>query len=210
MTRVPSSRWICFFLVSAFGLGIDLFSKSWVFATLGYPMRTSDWSWTCGLLWGRFSIRLSTHFNQGALFGIGQGWGWMFALLSCVAAAGIVYFLFVRGEARSWWLTVTLAMILAGAMGNLYDRLYLHGCENAQGQPLYGVRDFLDCTIPMLRVEWPFRVSLVPEYHWPVFNLADSFLVTGAIMLTLGSLFSPRQPIAAAAQATQQKSEAGK
>ena len=70
------------------------------------------WTYIPGL--DRFTL-----FNQGALFGIGQGLGWLFAALSILTAAGIVYWLFIRGEARSWWLTVTLGLILAGALGNL-------------------------------------------------------------------------------------------
>lgn len=190
---VPLSRYWCFGLLAAGGLAWDLISKAWVFEVLGYPYRKSDWQWGCRFLWGDFSINLTTWFNQGALFGIGQGFGWLFASLSIVAAAGIVYWLFVRGEAKSWWLTVTLSLILAGAMGNLYDRLYLHGCvDPVSGDPLHGVRDFFECKIPMIRYQWPFEFSLIERYDWPVFNFADMYLVTGAIMLTLYSLFVPQ------------------
>src|SRR5215472_13647220 len=143
MKAVPTSRYWCFCLLAAGCLAIDLVSKSWVFAALGAPGGKSRWSWGSNLLWGRFEFRLTTVFNKGALFGIGQGYSWLFALLSLVAAAGIVYWLFVRGHASSWWLTVTLALILAGALGNLYDRLHLHGWRDPDGTPLYGVRDFL-------------------------------------------------------------------
>ncbi|MSR57347.1 MAG: signal peptidase II [Planctomycetaceae bacterium] len=192
MNQVPQNRYWCFGLLAASALAWDLISKAWVFAELGYPKRVSDWSYSMPLLWGQFSMQLTTWFNQGALFGIGQGLGWLFAVLSIGAAAGIVYCLFIRGQATSWWLTVTLALILAGALGNLYDRLYLHGCvDPASGKPLPGVRDFLQCDIPLVGYEWPFHFYLIERFNWPVFNFADMYLVVGAIMLTLYSLFAP-------------------
>ena len=191
MTAVPASRYWCFGILAAGGLASDLLSKWWVFSQLGAPHRDSDWTYATDFLWGRFEFRLSTVFNKGALFGIGQGFSWLFALLSVLAVAGILYWLFVRSQARSWWLTITLGLIVAGALGNLYDRLHLHGWTNAQGKPQYGVRDFLNCTIPGIEFASPLRPRLRPEYHWPVFNLADVYLVTGAIMLTLYSFVVP-------------------
>lgn len=198
MTAVPSSRYWCFGLLAAGGLGSDLLSKWWVFAELGAPHRDSDWSYATDFLWGRFEFRLSTVFNKGALFGIGQGFSWLFALLSVVAVAGILYWLFVRGQARSWWLTITLGLILAGALGNLYDRLHLHGWTDDRGNPEYGVRDFLNCTIPGVEFAGSLRPRLRPEYHWPVFNLADVYLVAGAVLLTLYSFVAPQKAGASA------------
>ena len=192
MRAVPISRYWGFGILAAGGVAADLYSKTKVFAELGGPHRSSDWSWGCHFLWGRFEFRLTTLFNEGALFGIGQGYSALFAALSVVAAGGILYWLFVRGEARSWWLTVTLGLILAGALGNLYDRLHLHGWTKADGTPA-GVRDFLDCTIPWLEFAGSIRPRLVRGHQWPVFNFADMFLVTGAIMLTLYSFATPRQ-----------------
>ena len=64
--------------------------------------------------------------------------------------------------------------------GNLYDRLGLHGWKDANGQ-IYGVRDFLDF------------VFFNGGFHWATFNFADSYLVTGAIMLVLHSFWQPQQ-----------------
>jgi signal peptidase II len=188
-TAVPATRYWCFGLLTAGGLCADLLSKSWVFEQLGGPNRVSDWSYRTDFLWGRFEFSLATTFNHGALFGIGQGFSWLFALLSIAAAGSIVYWLFVRGHARSWWLTITLGLILAGALGNLYDRMNLHGWTDNNGERVYAVRDFLNCTIPGFEFEG-IKPRLKREYHWPVFNFADVFLVTGAIMLTLYSFFA--------------------
>jgi len=62
---------------------------------------------------------------------------------------------------------------MAGTLGNLYDRLGLHGCVRPDGSAIYGVRDFLAFTFG--------------TYHYPIFNAADCFLVTGAIMLAIQS-----------------------
>ena len=71
-------------------------------------------------------LELQTSYNTGAL------WGFMrdvphssliFAVLSIVAAVGICYWLFVLGAAADRRLTVALALIMAGALGNCYDRL---------------------------------------------------------------------------------------
>jgi signal peptidase II len=161
-----------------------------VFSGLGAARRSSDWFCRTNFLWGRFEFRLTTVFNEGALFGIGQGFSWLFAALSIAAALGILYWLFVRGEARSWWLTITLGLILSGALGNLYDRLHLHGWTTPDGAPQYGVRDFLDCTIPWISVEWPLRQAGRTK-EWPVFNFADMYLVSGALMLTVYSFVTP-------------------
>ncbi len=110
MVSVPRSRYWCFGILAAGGLATDLLTKTWVFSELGGKNRTSDWSWTANFLWGRFEVRLTTVFNEGALFGIGQGLSAGCSPHSAsLAAAGIVYWLFVqRRGPQCWWLTITL------------------------------------------------------------------------------------------------------
>lgn len=182
MKPAPLKRHICFWLIVAVGLTADLLSKSLVFSELGFPNRQSQWRWT---LDGKDVFYFHTTFNQGALWGLGQGWGWLFALVSVGAVCGILYWLFIRGAAASLWLTITLGLVMAGTLGNLYDRLYLHGCVYAPtGEPLYGVRDFLQMNLPL--------ASFTPlnDLQWATYNVADVFLITGAVMLFLQS-FSP-------------------
>jgi signal peptidase II len=177
----PSStlrgRAAVFLTIVVLGAAWDLASKEYVFRTLGHP-GVSDWAWRLGDL---VRFQLTTSFNHGALWGMGQGYAGVFAALSVVAAVGIVWFLFWHGGARSLWLTVALGFVTAGALGNLYDRLGWHRWR-IDGQPVYAVRDFLD-----------FR--FLESFDWAIFNFADSFLVTGAIMLVLHSLWSD-QPAA--------------
>ncbi|NOX56153.1 MAG: signal peptidase II [Planctomycetes bacterium] len=180
MSRVPLNRYVAFVLVAMSGLAWDLYSKSVVFSTLGYPGQASHWVKT--FFGGWVTFRLYTSFNQGALWGMAQGYTWLFASLSVVAFFGILYWLFVARAARSWWLTLSLAFIMAGTLGNLYDRLGLPQCIHPlTGERIYAVRDFLLFTFG----GWP----------WPVFNFADVFLVTGACMLVVHSLLG--QPMAA-------------
>ncbi|MCG6154991.1 signal peptidase II [Rubinisphaera margarita] len=169
---VPVSRYYVFFAILILGTFWDLYSKEVVFRSLGYPGGTSTWMQTYLNGWVKF--QLHTSFNEGALWGIGQGYTQVFAALSVAAAIGIICWLFVFRAARSLWLTVTMGLVMAGTMGNLYDRLGLHGCE-VMGRELFAVRDFLAFTFG--------------NYHYPIFNFADVFLVTGAVMLAIFSLF---------------------
>jgi signal peptidase II len=190
MTAVPRSRAGLFGAVVAGLLWIDLSTKAWAFHSLGYEHRTSDWNWESSFLWGRLTVTFQTSFNRGALFGWGQGWTGWFAGLSLVAVAGILYWLFVRQAARSVPVTVCTALIAAGALGNLYDRMGWHGCTDAAGERIHAVRDFIDCTIPGLQWRRWGLPSLVAEYPWPIFNLADVFLVVGTMLLVVLGLGS--------------------
>jgi signal peptidase II len=161
---VPANRYLMFFGVAVGGCAIDLASKSWIFDRLGMPGRNQIWLW-------RPIFSLTTSLNEGALFGLGQGLTAVFAALLVAAAIFIIYWLFCAGAARDWVLTLTLALIAAGIFGNLYDRLGMHGLRwPGTAERVYAVRDWLY-----------FRIDGV--INWPVFNLADSLLVCGAVVL---------------------------
>ncbi|HUG93871.1 MAG TPA: signal peptidase II [Planctomycetaceae bacterium] len=182
-----------FCVLAAAALAWDLGTKHVVFTDLGYPgVDTPAQRFAMPAVAGRhvlfephelegktpdyldgwLKFRLFTSFNEGALWGLGQGWTAGFAALSVVAFAFVVYFLFWRGAACSLWLTLALGLITGGILGNLYDRLGLHGYENPRtGETWRAVRDFLHFEFGAL--------------NWPVFNFADVFLVTGAVMLVV-------------------------
>lgn len=85
-----------------------------------------------------------------------------------VAAVALVVVLFFQGEPGARRFQFGLALVLAGAVGNLYDRA------------VYGfVVDFLD--------------FYVGGYHWPAFNVADSAITTGAGLLVLDSFHATRR-----------------
>lgn len=191
---VPLSRYVVFVLLAGVGLSWDLYSKRSTFEWLGCPV-AGPWIWP--LNWGWHGVarvvkfELHTNFNHGALWGMGQGMSLVFAGFSVVAAVGILYWLFMHKGAASWWLTVALGFVMAGVLGNLYDRLGLHGWKDNDGRPIYAVRDFLHF--------WFFE-GTPAQFDWAIFNFADTYLVTGAIMLVIQALFlQPAEETAAAA-----------
>lgn len=160
-----------FVIISATGALVDLSTKSAIFEKWGFPNGQSPaWIET----W--ITFRFHTSFNRGALWGIGQNLTWLFTLLSVFAVGIILYWVLFRNITQSWTFTICLALILAGTLGNLYDRLGCHGYTHPlTGERYYAVRDFL-----------LFRFG---TYDWPVFNLADVFLVTGAVYLIFQSFW---------------------
>ncbi len=169
MRGVPRSRVFTFLAIAGLGCAADLVTKHWVFQRLGYPPRERIWI-------VQDVLSLETSLNEGALFGVGQGFTFLFAGLSLLAGGWIIYWLFARGAARDAWLTVALACIMGGILGNLYDRLGLPGLtwqiattEHALGDPVFAVRDWIH-----------FQYK---RFDWPVFNIADSLLVCGAGLL---------------------------
>ncbi len=156
------------------GFLLDLVTKELVFATLGeptlppIPMRDN----TFWLVEGYFGFQ--TAVNTGALFGMGKGGSHWFAGLSIVAAVGIVFWLFVKSGARDRFLTIALGFVTAGIFGNLYDRLGLWA--NVHPSHEYGVRDWI--------------LMQIPNYPpWPNYNIADCFLVCGAMLLMCHAVF---------------------
>ena len=113
---------------------------------------------------------LIPHVNHGALFGLFRQHETYanlgFALISMLAAVGIIAWSYHGGTAKDRWLMASLGLILAGTLGNLYDRLLFNG-----------VRDFL---------HWNYL------FDWPVFNFADCCLVVGAGMLLLQAFLVPQ------------------
>ena len=172
-SRVPTNRYLIFLSIALTGLALDLVTKSWIFSKLWPPTLDKPqylWLWE-----GHIGLQVSL--NEGAVFGIGQGMVVWFTLLSLLAVVGILYWLFILGEARDLWLTVALGAITAGIFGNLYDRVGMHGLlwpwttkEHYLGDPVYAVRDWI-------LLQWNNHL------RWPNFNLADSFLVCGAALL---------------------------
>lgn len=170
MKAVPVSRYIVFFSIAVVGCLIDLATKSWIFDRLGMPGGRVEWIW-------QDVLGFETSLNKGALFGLGQGWVTAFTVLSVVAAVGVFYWLFFAGAARQWSLTVALGCVSAGIFGNLYDRLGMPGLKwnfadpphHRVGDSVFAVRDWI--------------LVMIGRFHWPNFNVADSLLVCGAVII---------------------------
>jgi signal peptidase II len=110
--------------------------------------------------------------NPGIAFGIFSDsrskWLTLSLILGSLAVMGVLSWMLIAGPAGARLSQAGLALILGGATGNLTDRL-LHGA----------VTDF-------------FEVLLGP-YHWPAFNVADSAITIGAILVALDLLIGTRQ-----------------
>lgn len=156
-------RYALFFAIAILGCAADLLTKEWIFQWRGGPRPGNEW-W---LIEGYVGIE--TAVNLGALFGMGHGFSFLFAGLSIAAAIGVVAWVFYGKAVRDLWLTVALGCVMAGILGNLHDRLGLWRLPGDPQTRIYGVRDWI-----LLR--WG-------EHTWPNFNIADSLLVCGAMIL---------------------------
>jgi signal peptidase II len=167
--------WPLFLVVAAAAALADLVSKKLVFGRLGMPGESEPITLVPAML------VLETSLNEGALFGMGQGMGAVFATVSVAAIAGIIALVSRPSTRRDPWILLALGLIVGGILGNLYDRLGLPGLEwhaplDRVGRPVLAVRDWIHVTLPGI-------------IDWPIFNLADSWLVIGAAMLLITSFF---------------------
>ncbi len=110
-------------------------------------------------------LNLTLTHNTGAAFSLlsdAGGWQrWLFAGLSVVVGIVIVAWLW-RLSSRERWLACGLALVLGGALGNLWDRLVIGA-----------VVDFIDV--------------YYQRWHWPAFNVADSAICIGAVLLVIST-----------------------
>lgn len=121
-------------------------------------------------------LRLTYIENPGMAFGIDIGGKLFLTIFSLFASIGIFIYLYkIRDEAFP--IRLSLAMILGGAIGNLIDRMF-YGVFFGEGPLFYGkVVDFID--IDFFNVDiLGFHIS-----RWPVFNVADSAVSLGVIVL---------------------------
>ncbi|MEK7696765.1 MAG: signal peptidase II [Pseudomonadota bacterium] len=109
-------------------------------------------------------LDLTLVYNKGAAFGFlssASGWQNVFFIVVALIACGVILYLLRRTRDRL--LAVALVLVLGGAIGNLVDRL------------IYGyVVDFVDV--------------YYQNWHWPAFNVADSAITVGAILIALDAI----------------------
>lgn len=186
------SAWAVFLGVLAIGLWIDLESKYWAFRTIAsVPVVFTRQE---ALETRPLSILIPPHepvvvvpsllnftlvLNPGAVFGIGAGRVGFFIAVTIVAVCFALGVFVFATRARDRAAQVGLGLILAGGLGNLYDRVF-YGC----------VRDFIH---PLPRVRFPGTTTEV----WPyVSNVADLFLLVGIGLLLWHSFRVPPDPAA--------------
>jgi signal peptidase II len=165
VTWTPPRRLPWLLLISALIFTADRLTKNWVGAhvrmggaipVIPHVLRITHWT-NEGAAFSLFANSASPHTVR-----------WSLIAFTAVAAL-VVLILMIRMGSHINITTVALALIFAGALGNVHDRI------------LYGsVVDFIEVHIF--------------SYHWPDFNVADSSVVTGACLLFLESLLPHKNP----------------
>ncbi len=152
-------RYKIFGFVAGLVILLDQITKAWARGSLG---KYGFEGYT--VVQNYFDLRLS--FNTGSAFGLFssvEGARWFLTAVGIGALFAIVYIL-RKGEDHQKWMTTALGLIAGGAVGNVIDRI------------LFGkVTDFVVWKIPW---EGAFK-------EWPAFNIADSALVVGVLIMFL-------------------------
>jgi len=162
MTDVPSKHRIAgqrtlFIAIAVAGIVLDRITKIAVSSMLATGQAMP-------FLPGVMDILLV--YNTGAAWGMLEGAFWFFLLIALGVTAGVTVYVF-KAKNHTWFEIAALGLIVAGALGNLYDRVF------------YGrVVDF-------------FHTLFI---DFPVFNVADSCITVGVIMLAVFFIFSPNSP----------------
>lgn len=149
---------IPFFVAVVLGIMVDLASKqlifAWLFGQQNYVLIPNV-------------LQLTRAWNPGAAFSILSNQKWILLVVTIALMAGGVWYYFRIWRTARATLLVSLALLMIGAAGNLYDRLlYQH------------VRDFID-----------FMPELPWIGHWAVFNVADICITIGVILYVIHLLF---------------------
>jgi len=155
-------------------VSLDQWTKGLVRTNIPY---TGAWL-PAGMEWLMPYARIVHWYNSGAAFGMFQQGGGVFAILAVIVVIAIIYY-FPRVEEDDWPLRLAMGMQLAGALGNLIDRLTLGG----------KVTDFISVM------------------NFPVFNVADSSITMGVVVLLLGVWWKERHEQKTEPQADSQPAE---
>lgn len=123
--------------------------------------------------------------NPGMAFGISFGWGKIFLSLFSIFASIVIFILLKRITDAHKGVKIGISLVLAGAFGNLIDRVF-YGVIFGESPLFYGrVVDFVQVDIP--------DISILGTYysHFPVFNVADSCVTVGVITLLIFNKYLP-------------------
>jgi signal peptidase II len=114
-------------------------------------------------------LDITLHYNRGAAFSFlsdAGGWQrWFFTVIALAVSVYIAVWL-QRLQRQQWLLSLALALILGGALGNLWDRL------------------MLGHVIDFISVHWG-------KHYFPTFNIADAGISVGAALLVLDMFLNP-------------------
>lgn len=106
---------------------------------------------------------ITSHRNRGAAWGILEGQMWFFYIITAVVIVGLIYYI-QKHTKENKVMGVALGFMLGGAIGNFIDRLFRKE-----------VVDFIN--------------TYIFSYDFPIFNIADSALCIGVVLLFIHMLF---------------------
>lgn len=124
--------------------------------------------------------------NHGIVWGLFPGASKIWLAVSLIAIP-IIVTIFVLIKRPTWYSTISFGLILAGTVGNFYDRVLFHG-----------VRDFIDFyvirTSPLFNLVDSYFLRHIfsvsnQSAHFPFFNLADSYITLGVFIMSFYLLF---------------------
>ncbi|HZL35277.1 MAG TPA: signal peptidase II [Tepidisphaeraceae bacterium] len=176
---------ILFLATTVGGLAVDQWAKSAAFSRLcdGVVITDDGHAQVLNPSTERFIpgwLHFTAVANQGAVFGIGQGHRLLFIAVSIAAIIFIGYLFSISGRQRFY--QVVLGMLMAGVLGNLYDRV---------------TRGYVRDMVHALPHKFIFGY---PAFPW-IFNVADSLLCAGVALMLLHSFFTPTHAPGADAKA---------
>ena len=147
-------------------LGLDILSKQLILASGAMPGTTiADWGF----------VRISYVLNENAAFGIGASdpavSRTIYLIVASLVSAGLVFYLIWKRKDMKLYIRACLVLIVAGALGNMIDRIFYGPLEYADATGLFSgaVVDWID-----FYWFWSFN-----------FNIADSCIVVAAFMLII-------------------------
>jgi lipoprotein signal peptidase len=158
---------------------LDLWSKA---AAFGYLVAFRG-SWALGIRkpvfdTGWIDFELVTFLNKGTIWGFGQSMHGPLKVVRMIAIGVILWFVY-KTPAKARFGLLALSLIMAGALGNLYDNVFFE--DPAWDEDWRGaVRDFIH-----------FHNDAAPHWDYPAFNVADSCITVGAITLFIVLWFTP-------------------
>jgi signal peptidase II len=169
--------------ISGVGFALDLWSKSWAEKALGDPNGKSQIVVIDNVLGFILAYNKGGAFSMGA--SVSDSLRAPFFLVVGLVAIGFIVSLYRKVTPEQWTLRFGLPLVLAGALGNLYDRI-------TKGK----VVDFID-----YRASWvELMNSLIAKVqsswhvtdHWPTFNVADICITVGVGLMALDMFLSSR------------------
>jgi signal peptidase II len=152
---LSSIRWLI--LIAVIIVGLDQATKAIIRTNLAFGEMWAPWSSIIPF------ARIIHITNTGVAFGLFKGANLIFMVLAMIVSAGIIYY-YPSVPKQDWLVRLALSLQLAGAAGNLIDRIFF-------GK----VTDFVSIG------------------NFPVFNVADSSITIGVILLLIGVWFQEKK-----------------